>query len=176
MATGAKNYVFIRSTLEDPLPLSLRIMDDILKQQRQKTKKLIRMIPVQATCRAFQDDIVKAVKGLCESYFKEKGESFYIAIKVKNNNSVDRESLKASLITVVTEAHSANTPELKDPDVVVNIDVIKNVCCISFLPGYFTKYCKYNLLSLGNKKENTKNIPKTEDSKDQVLDKEGEVN
>lgn len=39
VATGAKNYVFIRSTLEDPLPLSLTIMDDILKLQRQKNKK-----------------------------------------------------------------------------------------------------------------------------------------
>ncbi|MPC15305.1 RNA pseudouridylate synthase domain-containing protein 4 [Portunus trituberculatus] len=100
VATGAKNYVFIRSTLEDPLPLSLAIMDDILKLQRQKTKKLIRMIPVQATCKSFQDDIVKAVKNLCESYFREKGESFYIAIKVRNNSSIERESLKASLITV----------------------------------------------------------------------------
>ncbi|KAG0724624.1 THUMP domain-containing protein 1 [Chionoecetes opilio] len=168
VATGARNYVFIRSTLEDPLLLSLAIMDDILKQQRQKTKKLIRMIPVQATCKAFQDDIVKEVKKLCESYFKEKGESFYIAIKVRNNNSVEKESLKASLITVVSEARSANTPVLKDPGVVVNIDVIKNVCCISFLPGYFTKYCKYNLLSLGNKEETAKIVLKTEDSKDEV--------
>ncbi|XP_045131443.1 THUMP domain-containing protein 1-like [Portunus trituberculatus] len=175
VATGAKNYVFIRSTLEDPLPLSLAIMDDILKLQRQKTKKLIRMIPVQATCKSFQDDIVKAVKNLCESYFREKGESFYIAIKVRNNSSIERESLKASLITVVSEAHSANTPELKDPEVVVNIDVIKNVCCISLLPGYFTKYCKYNLLSLGNKKENGKSAPKNEDNKSEVSEKEVEV-
>lgn len=174
VATGAKNYVFIRSTLEDPLPLSLTIMDDILKLQRQKTKKLIRMIPVQATCKGFQDDIVKAVKNLCESYFKEKGESFYIAIKVRNNSSVERESLKTSLITAVSEAHSANTPELKDPEVVVNIDVIKNVCCISLLPGYFTKYCKYNLLSLGNKKENGKSAPKNEDSKSEVSEREVE--
>ena len=150
-------------------------MDDILKQQRQKTKKLIRMIPVQATCKAFQDDIEKAVKNLCETYFKEKGESFYIAIKTKNNNSIERESLKASLITVVSDAHSANTPELKDPEVVLNIDVIKSICCISLLPGYLTKYCKYNLLSLGNKKENAKLLPKTEDSKDQIPEKEVEI-
>lgn len=172
MATGAKNYIFIRTTLEDPLPLSLTIMDDILKQQQKKTKKLIRMIPVQATCRAYQDDILKTVKKQCESYFKEKGGSFYIAIKVRNNNSVKQESLKSSLITVVSEAHSGNTPELKDPEVVVNIDVIKNVCCMSFLPGYLTKYCKYNLLTLGDKKKNAKNITKVEESKGDMPKKE----
>lgn len=172
MATGAKNYIFIRTTLEDPLPLSLTIMDDILAKQQRKTKKLIRMIPVQTTCRGFEDDIIKTVKKQCESYFKEKGQSFYLAIKIRNNNSVQQESLKSSLITVVSEAHSGNNPELKDPEVVVNIDVIKNICCISFLPGYLTKYCKYNLLILGDKKENATSIPKVETNKGDVPDKE----
>lgn len=172
VATGASNYIFIRTTLEDPLPLSLAIMDDILRLQQRKTKKLIRMIPVQTTCRAFQDDILKAVKNQCESYFKEKGGSFYIAIKVRNNNSVQQEPLKLSLITVLSEAHSENYPELKDPNVVVNIDVIKNICCISFLPGYLTKYCKYNLLTLGDKKENAKSIAKVEEKEADMPEKE----
>lgn len=172
MATGAKNYIFINTTLEDPLPLSLAIMDDILAKQQKKTKKLIRMIPVQTTCRGFMDDILKTVKKQCESYFKDKGQSFYIAIKIRNNNSVQQESLKSSLITVVSEAHSGNTPELKDPEVVVNIDVIKNICCISFLPGYLTKYSKYNLLILGDKKENAKTVAKVEESEKNEPEKE----
>lgn len=172
VATGARNYIFIRTTLEDPLPLSLTIMDDILKLHQRKTKKLIRMIPVRATCRAFQDDIVKTVKNQCESYFRENGSSFYIAIKVRNNNSVQQESLKLSLITVVSEAHSGNSPELKDPEVVVNIDVIKNICCISFLPGYLTKYCKYNLLTLGDKKGISDSTAKAEENKSDMSEKE----
>ncbi|KAK8743322.1 hypothetical protein OTU49_001375, partial [Cherax quadricarinatus] len=148
---GAKNCVFIRTTLEDPLPLSVAIMDDIIENQKRRTKRLLRMIPVQKTCKAFHEDIEKAVEKLAQSYFKKESKTFYVVIKIRNNNSVTREQLTTSLIKIIENANSKNTPDLKYPEVVLNVDVIKKICCLSFLPEYFTKYAKYNLGILADK-------------------------
>ncbi|XP_071526238.1 THUMP domain-containing protein 1 isoform X2 [Panulirus ornatus] len=147
---GAKNCVFIRTTLKDPLPLCVAIMDDILQNHKQWTKKLLRMIPVHNTCKAFPEDIKKAAERLAKSYFEKESKTYYVDVKIRNNNSVKRESLTASLIGIIQAANSKNTPELKSPEVVFHVDVIKNVCCLSFLPEYFTKYTKYNLVVLAN--------------------------
>ncbi|XP_045613767.1 THUMP domain-containing protein 1 homolog [Procambarus clarkii] len=164
---GAKNCVFIRTTLDDPLPLSVAIMDDILQNQKQRTKRLLRMIPVQKTCKAFQEDIEKAVGNLAKSYFEKESKTFYVVIKIRNNTTLPREQLTNALVQIIQDANSKNTPDLKYPDVVLNVDVIKNICCLSFLPGYFTKYAKYNLIMLAdkNKVSVTKAKGDLEDSK-----------
>lgn len=148
---AAKNCIFISTTLENPLELSMKIMDSILETQKQRTKKLLRMIPVQKTCKAFQKDIEGALETLAKSYFEEESKTYCIVSKIRNNSLIKREDLTQSLISVLQGANSENAPDLKTPDVVVNVDVIKNVCCLSILPGYFTPYCKYNLVGIANK-------------------------
>ncbi|XP_042208798.1 THUMP domain-containing protein 1 homolog isoform X1 [Homarus americanus] len=164
---GAKNCVFIRTTLKDPVPLSVAIMDDIIQNQKQRTKRLLRMIPVQKTCKAFADDIVKAVEKLSKSYFENESKTFYINIRIRNNTSLQRESLTTSFIKIIQDANSDNTPELNTPEVVLNIDVIKNVCYLGFIPEYLTKYAKYNLVALANKKKE-ENLTEAKTCKDMV--------
>ncbi|XP_063606730.1 THUMP domain-containing protein 1-like [Penaeus indicus] len=148
---AAKNCIFISTTLENPLELSMKIMDSILETQKQRTKKLLRMIPVQKTCKAFQKDIEGALETLAKAYFEKESKTYCIVSKIRNNSLIKREDLTQSLISVLQGANSDNAPDLKTPDVVVNVDVIKNVCCLSILPGYFTPYCKYNLVGIANK-------------------------
>lgn len=154
--SGAKNCIFIRTTLQDPLPLSLAIMDNIIQTQKQQTKRLLRMVPVQKTCKAYAEDVEKAVEELANSYFEKEGKSFYVVIKIRNNNSVKREELTVSLVKIMQDVNPKNIPDMKTPEVVLNVDVIKNICCISFLPEYLTKYGKYNLVVLANKNKEGK--------------------
>lgn len=156
--SGAKNCIFIRTTLQDPLPLSIAIMNDIIQTQKQQTKRLLRMIPVQKTCKAYAEDIEKAVEQLAKSYFEKDWKTFYIVIKIRNNNSVKRDELTALLVKVMQDVNPKNTPDMKTPDVVLNVDVIKNICCLSILPEYLTKYGKYNLVVLANQKKE-ENVP-----------------
>lgn len=153
---GATNCIFIKTTLSDPLALSMAVMDHILQTQEQCTKRLLRLLPVQATCRAFQEDIEKATKVLAEEFFQKDGsdgggKSFYVAFKCRNNSSVKRESVTGALVKILQDAHPDNTPDMVTPDVVVSVEVVKGVCCLSILPGYLTKYAKYNLLTLATK-------------------------
>lgn len=137
----------------------MAVMDHILQTQEQCTKRLLRLLPVQATCRAFQEDIEKAAKVLAEEFFQKDdsgdggggGKSFYVAFKCRNNSSVKRESVTGALVKVLQDAHPDNIPDMVEPDVVLSVEVVKGVCCLSILPGYLTKYAKYNLLTLATK-------------------------
>ncbi|KAK4302656.1 hypothetical protein Pmani_025271 [Petrolisthes manimaculis] len=154
---GATNCIFIRTTLPDPLTLSMAVMDHILETKEQCTKRLLRLLPVQATCRAFQEEIEKEAKVLANEFFQKDGnnggggKSFYVAFKCRNNSSVKRESVTGALVQVLQDAHPDNTPDMVTPDVVLSVEVVKGVCCLSFLPGYLTKYAKYNLITLAAK-------------------------
>ncbi|KAK3883174.1 hypothetical protein Pcinc_012505 [Petrolisthes cinctipes] len=154
---GATNCIFIRTTLPDPLKLSMAVMDHILETKEQCTKRLLRLLPVQATCRAFQEEIEKEAKVLANEFFQKDGnnggggKSFYIAFKCRNNSSVKRESVIEALVQVLQDAHPDNTPDMVTPDVVLSVEVVKGVCCLGFLPGYLTKYAKYNLITLAAK-------------------------
>ncbi|ROT65589.1 putative lactosylceramide 4-alpha-galactosyltransferase isoform X3 [Penaeus vannamei] len=115
---AAKNCIFISTTLENPLELSMKIMDSILETQKQRTKKLLRMIPVQKTCKAFQKDIEGALETLAKSYFEKESKTYCIVSKIRNNSLIKREDLTQSLISVLQGANSENAPDLKTPDVV----------------------------------------------------------
>lgn len=180
---GAKNCVFIQTTLKDPLPLSLAIMDELLLSQKQRTKKLLRMVPVQTTCRAYPEDIKKAVQELAKSYFRENGQTFCVIFKVRNNTSIKKENMVYDLATILETANPKNRPNLTFPDVVLSVDIIKNVCCLGFLPHYFTKYSKYNLVLIANKDKclvdkssgnNDKPTEKLDEKKDNVAVDENE--
>ncbi|KAK7068378.1 hypothetical protein SK128_002887 [Halocaridina rubra] len=149
--SGAKNCIFIQTTLPDPLSLSLAIMDDILASQKQRTQKLIRMIPVQVTCKAYPEDMKRAVEKLA-SNFSEKSCSFSVVYKVRNNSSLKEGNIVNDLVQILQNANPKNNPQLVNPEVVLSVDIIRNVCCLSILPHYFTKYAKYNLVLLASKK------------------------
>ena len=52
--SGIQNVLFIRTTVQDPVDLVSEILKEISKTQVQRTRHLIRLIPVQKTCKAFE--------------------------------------------------------------------------------------------------------------------------
>ena len=150
---NATNCIFIKTTIDDPVKLSLAIMDDLIEKKCQKTKRLIRLLPVQRTCKAHIEDITKTTKEMADEYFKNESKSFCVAAKIRNNSSIQKSIVK-DLANIIMDANSNNEADFKTPDVVFNVDVIKNVCCLSYLPAYLTTYKKYNLLELSSKDEN----------------------
>ncbi|CAL4176723.1 unnamed protein product [Meganyctiphanes norvegica] len=149
--SGAKNCIFIGTTLEDPLELSKKLMDDILEKQQQRTRRLIRMLPVQKTCKAIKENIEKATKEIAEKYLAGSNQRYCIVYKVRNNHSLNRDEILQGLCKVIGEVAPECVADLKTPEVALNIEIIKTICCISVLPEFFSKYSKYNLEVLANK-------------------------
>ncbi|KAL7648059.1 UNVERIFIED_CONTAM: hypothetical protein RMT77_001676 [Armadillidium vulgare] len=153
------NCIFISANISDPVELSISIMDSIIDSKMTITKHLVKLLPVQKTCRAFSDDIIKTTRELVLERFPKHKLRFYVAYKTRNNNSLDREFILKSLSNIIVDWNIEAVPDFKEPDIVLNVDIVKNICCLGLLPKFMTKYCKYNLIKLAediNKKEDCK--------------------
>lgn len=150
--SGAKNFLFIKTTLENTVDLAWKIVADIHLTKIQQTKFLIRLIPVEITCRAYIKDIETAFKPLADKYFKEEKKTFLIAYNHRNNNNLERDDVIKSVANVISETRPDNKVDLKSPELVVIVEVIKGIVLLSVIPEYF-KYKKFNLLALSDKDE-----------------------
>lgn len=148
--SGAKNLLFIKTTLDNPVELALKIVSDISETKNQQTKFLIRLVPVEITCKAYIQDIENTFKTLAEKYFKHEAKTFSIAYNYRNNNNLQRDEVIKTIATVITQVRSDNKVDLKSPELVVIVEVIKGIVLLSVIPDYF-KYKKFNLLALTEK-------------------------
>lgn len=73
--------------------------------------------------------------------------SFMVQLKARHNSeykeSEKRQEFCRALAKSIQEANSSFAPDLKDPSLVINIDILQKVGCISLLP-HFKRFKKYN--------------------------------
>ena len=131
-------------------------LDDALKGElRTKSKFLHRMLPVLATCRADMDKINDGISKALEVYIASQEDSqsdditYKAEVKVRNNN--DKELSRNNIISAIGSVVKQHYPEwkvdLSDPRVLIMIDILKKVCCISVVKDYY-RYKKFNLQEL----------------------------
>ncbi|XP_066156723.1 THUMP domain-containing protein 1 homolog [Euwallacea fornicatus] len=103
MDSGAKNFLFIKTTLEEPVKLAESILQDISLKKTQETRFLLRLVPVETTCKAFVKDIEKAFEPLCEKHFGSESVSYSIVFNHRNNNSVSKDEVIKTIAECVTK-------------------------------------------------------------------------
>lgn len=79
--TGAKNIIFISSTVPNTLELGLKIIKDLDETKKQRSRFILRLIPVQVICRANMSEIKLKASALCEKYFSQEPKTFSIVFK-----------------------------------------------------------------------------------------------
>ena len=142
--SGANNCVFITTTLNEPNQLASNIFSDAYKTGVSKTRYILKMLPVLRTCRADEQNIMKLAQEICPGYFERNvAVSYRIEVKVRNNK-ISRNVIIPAIGKVVQELNSANHVNLSNPDYVINIDVLRTICCIGVLADY-NKFKKYNI-------------------------------
>merc|ERR1712180_432552 len=67
--SGVDNVLFFKTKLKDPVKLSLNIMDDIISCGEQKTKFLLRFVPIEGTCKAHEENVKEVLKKLLKRHF-----------------------------------------------------------------------------------------------------------
>ncbi|XP_076326406.1 THUMP domain-containing protein 1 [Tachypleus tridentatus] len=146
--TNVKNCLFIETKVTDPCQLVSTILKDIRSTQKQKTRYLLRMIPVLATCRAFMENIKKSMSMVLDAYQGEEenitSPSFAVIFKARHNNSLSREEVIRAVLQVTKVKKPNWQADLKDPLLVILVEVVQSVCCLSILKNYFF-FRKYNL-------------------------------
>lgn len=175
--TGATNCVFIRTTLPEPVELGTRIVSDVAETREQKSRFLLRLVPVEVVCRANLADINSAGGVLFDKYFLKEGTTFAIIFNKRYNNDVKRDDVIHDLAALVQSKNIKNRVDLKNAAKTIVVEVIKGLCCLSVLDGYL-KYRKYNLVELANSKDkdlNEEKVIKQNETDSVELSKDSEL-
>ncbi|XP_015610113.1 THUMP domain-containing protein 1 homolog isoform X2 [Cephus cinctus] len=174
MDTGVKNVVFIKTCLSNPLELVTAIIKQLDSTKEQRTRFLLRLLPIEVVCKAYMNDIKSKADILFEKYFTQDPKTFSIVFNRHSNNSIERMKVIEELASIISEKNPGNKADLKNPEVAVVVEVIRGNCLISIAPNYF-KYKKYNLLELCNLKEKDDKIEGKDENKQEKDDKEDKV-
>ncbi|KOC60627.1 THUMP domain-containing protein 1 [Habropoda laboriosa] len=155
--TGVKNVVFIRSTLKNPLELVTKIITKLHKTKEQHSRFLLRLLPIEAVCKANMNDIKSKANVVLEKYFAQEPKTFGIVFNRHSNNNIHREEVIEDLADIINKKNPGNKTDLRNPELAVIVEVIRGVCLLSIAPNYY-KYRKYNLLEICNMKEPTNDL------------------
>ena len=79
--TGLRNVIFIKSDAIDVLNLFNMIVEDLNQMRNQKTRYLLRMLPVQITCKAYLEDVASKADTLLDKFFSQEPKTFSIVFK-----------------------------------------------------------------------------------------------
>lgn len=169
--TGARNCIFIKTTVPDPTALAHGIFSDLLRTKKQKSRYALRLLPVVGTCKGNLKSITTLAEEVLGPFFKDtKFEITYmIMFKARNNNGVGRESTISALRQTVTETF----PDVLtrycpvNPELTILIEVMCGVGCIAVVKD-FMKFRKYNLVEVVSEKS-----PPAEKNSEQTEEKAG---
>lgn len=152
--TGVANCIFIKTTVPDPLGLGLKIVRDFAKTKVQKTRYLLRLVPVEVVCKANLTDILAAAEPLFEKHFKNgEAKTFAINYNKRHNKNIDRSEMIDKLADLVSQKNCKHSVNLSNPDVSVIVEIIKGLCCLSVVEEYI-QLKKYNLIEIVNGNKN----------------------
>ncbi|XP_025190748.1 THUMP domain-containing protein 1 [Melanaphis sacchari] len=146
-ATGVGQCLFISTTVEDPCDLVYKILEDIEKTKVQKTKFLLRMLPILVTCKANLISIKSACANLLPKYFSTEPTTFAILFNHRYNNSVPRDEIIKELANQVVSFGQHTVDLSGGAKLTIIVEVVKSVCCLSVVRDY-GRFCKFNLLSV----------------------------
>ena len=152
----AKNCIFIKTTLDSPTEVAHAILADLDKTKVQKTRHAIRMLPVEATCKAVMKNIEETAQNLFKAYFETEfgvGIKYSSVCKIRNNQSISRMAILPNLGRIIKEMNPLHSLCYDEPDLVILIEIIRNICCISVIKDFF-RFRKYNLHEVVKPKEN----------------------
>ncbi|XP_043666569.1 THUMP domain-containing protein 1 homolog [Vespula pensylvanica] len=151
--TGVKNVVFIKSTLSNPLELVSHIIKELDRTKQQRSRFLLRLLPIEVVCKAYMNDIKSTASVIFEKYFSQEPKTYSIVFNRHSNDSINREEIINDLAEIIKKKNPGNRANLKNPELAVVVEVIRGTCLISVAPDYY-KYRKYNLLEICAVKQN----------------------
>lgn len=174
--TDVAGNFFVSTTVDDPGRLLTAIFEDLKTKQEQRSRFIQRLLPVQTTCKAHIDTMKKTVETVLSSYDDSATPelTYLVAGKIRHNSSLQHNPMLQEIVQAVKAAKPRWTGELRKPDLVLMLDVLHNVCCISLMPRYL-EFRKYNLLEVTKPQQNPEvpkeSHPATDVPKDVVEDK-----
>ncbi|XP_023934975.2 THUMP domain-containing protein 1 homolog [Bicyclus anynana] len=142
--TGASNCIFIKTNLPSPEELTNAIIKDLSTTKVQKTRHVLRLLPIMATCKANLPDIMECAGKLLDKYFLKEPSTFAVIFNKRFNSSASRELIIKELADLIVLKNGGNKADLKNPGLCFIVEIIKGICLLSVVDNYYL-YKKYNL-------------------------------
>ncbi|CAM9741739.1 unnamed protein product [Lampetra planeri] len=145
VTSGANNLVFIRSVGVEPDTLVHGILSELAERRQSKSRHVLRVLPVTASCRAYPADVERAAEAHLPRWFAAPHRAtFQVVYKARNNGNMHREETIKAVAGVVLKLNAENQVDLTEPELTVVVEVIRAVCCLSVVRDY-VRLRKYNL-------------------------------
>lgn len=144
--TKTKNVIFIRTTLDDPDRLVHKIFQDGLEKQVKKTRYAQRILPVNLVCKTDTKSLETGLTEVLKPHFETDfgvGIKYTAQCKIRYNNSISRTAILTSINKIIKEMNPLHTLCHDEPDLVIIVEVVMQVCCLSVVKDFF-KFRKYN--------------------------------
>ncbi|XP_063621310.1 THUMP domain-containing protein 1 homolog [Cydia splendana] len=151
--TGASNCIFIKTNLPSPVELTMAIIKDLSETKVQKTRHVMRLLPIMATCKANLPDIMECAGKLFDKYFLKESSTFAVIFNKRFNSSVSRDLVIKELAEMIALKNGDNKADLKNPGLCVIVEIIKGICLLSIVEDYYN-FKKYNLHELCREENN----------------------
>eukprot|EP01147_Barroeca_monosierra_P004061 gene4061-8444_t len=106
-----------------------------------------RLIPIQVTCRADSEVLGRKLRELLpntELSASSPSTSFKVCYKSRYSNSITRDEVINCIGQLLMDTAPQHKANMKNPNVVIVIEIIKSVCCIGILK-HFNERHRYNL-------------------------------
>lgn len=142
--TGASNCIFIKTNLPCPEELTNAIIKDLSTTKVQKTRHVLRLLPIMATCKANLPDIMECAGKLFDKYFLKEPSTFAVIFNKRFNSSASRDLIIKELADMIVLKNGGNKADLKNPGLCIIVEIIKGMCLLSVVDNYYS-YKKYNL-------------------------------
>ena len=102
----------------------------ILEKDPHFFKYILKILPVDFTC----ETNVKTINNVVQEHYQDfikKNDSFGIILKRRNNENIERKSFIELIARDID-----NNVNLENPDKIIRIEILGNVCGISFLENH----------------------------------------
>ena len=148
---GAKYTMFISIPNVNVNKTSEKIYEFIKDSKKPLCRYLQRFVPILNTCKAYNEDIERCVEQLFNKIYDCNQTIKYTCMfKSSNNSTLKRDDVIKIVNSYFQGKNSQNKVDFDQPDFVILIQVIRNICFVSYLKEYFV-YRKYNLVEMGIK-------------------------
>ncbi|XP_028091664.1 MATH and LRR domain-containing protein PFE0570w isoform X2 [Camellia sinensis] len=152
--SGCNGVVFVQMRKKDgdpsPKDIVQHMMMSIASTRKHISRFILRVLPVEVTCYASEDEITRAIQPLISQYFPVETQTalkFAVLYEARANTGIDRMKIINAVAKSVPAPHKV---DLNNPDKNIVVQIVKTVCLMGVVEKY-KELAKYNLRQLSSK-------------------------
>ncbi|KAF8403722.1 hypothetical protein HHK36_011826 [Tetracentron sinense] len=153
--SGCNGVVFVQMHKRDgdpgPKAIVQHMITSAASTRKHMSRFILRVLPVEVTCYASEEEISKAIKPLIAQYFPAEAQTpqkFAVLYEARANTGVERMMIINSVAKSVPGPHKV---DLNNPDKTIVVQIVKTLCLIGVVEKY-KELSKYNLRQLTSPK------------------------